>query len=218
LITRYGTEVVITVLLLSCILIAISIIFIKIIFLQYTIIFFGIAFLLFTLYFFRDPERFTPKGSNLVISPADGKIIMIKDVIEDKYIKSECKQVSIFMSPMNVHVNRIPISGTVEYFEHIDGKFLVAFEDKSSDVNERTLIGINSGSGKVFFKQIAGFIARRIVADLKVGTKVSAGERFGMIKFGSRVDVILPKNSVVYVKLNENVNAGKTILARLTNA
>jgi phosphatidylserine decarboxylase len=217
LITRYGIEVVISVLLLSLVVILISIFFIKIDFIKYALIVLSSALLIFTVYFFRDPDRITPKGENLIISPADGKVIQIKDVYEDKYLKTDCTQISIFMSPLNVHVNRVAIDGTVEYFEHIPGKYMVAFAEKSSTLNERTLIGINNGKQKLLFKQIAGFIARRIVADLKVGMKVKAGERFGMIKFGSRVDVLIPKKSAIRIKLNENVRAGETILAEMPN-
>lgn len=216
-ITRYGIEVVVSVFVISLIIILISIFFIKIDFIKYLVIFLNCGLLAFTLYFFRDPERITPEDNRLIISPADGKIFLIKDIFEDSYLKSECTQISIFMSPLNVHVNRFPVSGTIEYFEHIPGKYMVAFEDKSSSVNERTLIGINYGKQKILFKQIAGFIARRIVADLKVGTKAKKGERFGMIRFGSRVDVMIPKNSSVKVKLNEIVRAGETILAETTD-
>ena len=169
--------------------------------------------LLFTLNFFRDPHRVTPDGENLVVSPADGEVVLIKDVREDDYLKNEGLQVSIFMSPLNVHVNRFPITGTVGYFKHIPGEFLVAFEDKSSDRNERTLIGVERGKTRILFKQIAGFVARRIIADVKVGDAVVAGARFGMIRFGSRVDVIMPKGSEVKVQLGEKTVAGETVLA-----
>ena len=168
---------------------------------------------LFTLNFFRDPHRVTPEGDNLIVSPADGKVVLIKDVREDDYSKSEAVQVSIFMSPLNVHVNRYPINGTVGYFKYVPGEFLVAFEDKSSERNERTLIGVERGKTKVLFKQIAGFVARRIVADVKVGDKAVAGARFGMIRFGSRVDVMIPKGSDVKVSLGDKTVAGETVLA-----
>ena len=169
--------------------------------------------LLFTLNFFRDPHRVTPDGENLVVSPADGEVVLIEDVREDDYLKNEGVQVSIFMSPLNVHVNRFPITGTVGYFKHIPGEFLVAFEDKSSDRNERTLIGVERGKTRILFKQIAGFVARRIIADVKVGDAAVAGARFGMIRFGSRVDVIMPKGSEVKVQLGEKTVAGETVLA-----
>jgi phosphatidylserine decarboxylase len=117
------------------------------------------------------------------------------------------------MSPLNVHVNRYPISGTVGYFRYYPGEFLVAFDDKASLRNERTHIGVENGAQRVLFKQIAGFVARRIVADLKVGDRVTAGERFGMIKFGSRVDVIMPRSVTVKVGMGDRTVAGETVLA-----
>ena len=169
--------------------------------------------LAFTLYFFRDPERVVPEGSGLVIAPADGKVIDIREVREDEYLKGDAVQISIFMSPLNVHVNRYPISGTVGYVKYHTGEFLVAFDDKSSLRNERTHIGVDSGRMRVLFKQIAGFVARRIVVEAKEGDPAVAGQRFGMIKFGSRVDVILPRNVSVLVRPGQVTVAGETILA-----
>ncbi|MDI6803817.1 MAG: phosphatidylserine decarboxylase family protein [Bacteroidota bacterium] len=216
-IAKYGFDVVGVVLFICFTLILISIIFIRVDLLRFILIIFSSAFILFTLYFFRDPDRVTPAGNNLIISPADGKIISIKDVHEDSFLKCDAVLISIFMSPFNVHVNRYPIDGTIQYFEHIPGKYMVAFEDKASDVNERTLIGIESQKGKILFKQIAGAVARRIVADLKIGMPAKAGERFGMIKFGSRVDVLLPKGKItVKVSIGQNVSAGETVIAEFT--
>ncbi len=216
-ITKYGFDVVGVVLFICFALILISTFFVRIDLLRYILIILSSAFILFTLYFFRDPDRITPAGNNLIISPADGKIISIKDVREDSFLKGDAVLISIFMSPLNVHVNRYPVDGTIQFFEHIPGKYLVAFEDKASDVNERTLIGIESENGKVFFKQIAGAVARRIVADLKIGMPTKKGERFGMIKFGSRVDVLLPKGKVaVKVSLHQKVSAGETVIAQFT--
>ncbi len=214
-ITHYGYNVVIGIIIIVAALITVSIIFIGSDILKYLLIIFSILLLAFTFYFFRDPERTTPQGENIIIAPADGKIIFIKEVFEDKFLKSDAVQASIFMSPLNVHVNRFPVSGQIEYFEHIPGKYLVAFEDKASEANERTLIGVDNGKFKLLFKQIAGFIARRIVANLRVGMKTTAGERFGMIKFGSRVDVIMPKNAVIKIKVNDTIKAGETILAEI---
>lgn len=166
----------------------------------------------FTLNFFRDPERKVPEKSNIVVSPADGRVLFVKEVIDDKFLNSKAKMVSIFMSPLNVHVNRIPISGKVDYVKYIEGEYIAAFEDKASERNERNEIGITSPAGKVLFTQIAGFVARRIVSDLKVGDSVNIGNRFGMIKFGSRVDIIVPEQWQVKVKKNDNVTAGETIL------
>ena len=171
--------------------------------------------LVFTLNFFRDPDRVTPQGDGLVISPADGKVIGVKTHREEEYIKDEAVEVSIFMSPLNVHVNRIPISGKVDYYRYIPGEYLVAFDEKSSTRNERTHIGIDNGKFRIFFKQIAGFVARRIIAEVEEGLAVRAGERFGMIRFGSRVDVFLPKHAVIKVREGDITTAGSTILAEV---
>ena len=176
------------------------------------IILLSLILLIFTLYFFRDPDRKSPGKDNLVVSPADGTVLFVKEVDDNKYINQKAKQISIFMSPLNVHVNRIPIDGKVEYLQYHKGKFLAAFEDKASEVNERSEFGINSKYGKVFFAQVAGFIARRIVYEIKEGDSVHQGDRFGMIKFGSRVDVIVPFNWREKVKKDDKVSAGETIL------
>jgi len=171
------------------------------------------AFILFlTLNFFRDPERKTPTQKDIIVSPADGKVIVIKQNITNEYVGENCNQISIFMSPLNVHVNRIPISGKIEHLKYHEGKFIAAFEDKASENNERMETGIVSDGNKIFFTQIAGFLARRIVNDLKIGDNVTIGERFGMIKFGSRVDIFVPKKWKPAVQLNDNVFAGETIL------
>jgi len=170
----------------------------------------------FTLNFFRDPERITPPGENLIISPADGKVIQVRPVREDEYLKEDAVEVSIFMSPLNVHVNRIPISGKVDYYRYIPGEYLVAFDEKSSLRNERTHIGIANGKFRVFFKQIAGFVARRIIAEVQEGLNVKAGERFGMIRFGSRVDIFVPKHATVKVKVGDVAVAGSTVVAEVS--
>jgi len=166
--------------------------------------------------FFRDPERSVPSGNNIIVYPADGRVVVVKDLFEGEFLRADAVQVSIFMSPLNVHVNRFPISGTVGLFKHIEGKYLVAFNEKSSEENERTVIGVEGNGRKVLFKQIAGAVARRIVAPVTTGQRAVCGERFGMIKFGSRVDVIVPKGSVIKVSLNDRVVAGETILASFT--
>jgi len=175
----------------------------------------GAAFL-FTLYFFRDPDRSVPSGEQWVLAPADGKVLLVREVHESEFLNGEAIQVSIFMSPLNVHVNRFPISGTVRHVRHVPGEYLVAFDEKSSSRNERTLIGIERGETRVLFTQIAGFIARRIVAEVAEGDRAVAGERFGMIKFGSRVDVFLPKGVRVMVGPGDVTVAGETILADLS--
>ncbi len=183
--------------------------------LRYSILAVAAVFTLLVLNFFRDPERVVPSGDGLVIAPADGRIISVGRVVEPEYLRGEALQVCIFMSPLDVHVNRYPVSGRVGYFRHVAGRFLPAFKDKASSENERTIIGIERGDLKILFKQIAGSLARRIVADISVGTPAVAGERFGMIRFGSRVDVLMPVTAEVNVSVNDRAVAGETILATL---
>lgn len=213
LITEYGYDVFFTVTAV-CIVIGLgSYYFIDHIIIKTVLVSSAILLFVFTLNFFRDPDRVTPTGNDLVVSPADGTVIKIEDVVEDKYLKSEARMVSIFMSPVNVHVNRNPISGVVGYYQYVKGEFFAAFEDKASLKNEQTHIGMENSKGKVFFKQIAGFVARRIIANLTIGDSVEAGKRFGMIKFGSRVDIYVPKNAELNVVLNQKTVAGETIIA-----
>lgn len=181
-------------------------------FVKFFIVSLSVVFLLFSLYFFRDPNRIIPEKDNIIVSPADGKVLLVKNVLEHKFINGESKQISIFMSPLNVHVNRIPINGRVDYIKYYSGKYLAAFEDKASDENERAEFGITAKQGKILFTQIAGFIARRIIYRIKEGDTVRMGERFGMIKFGSRVDVIAPDSWVTKVIPGDIVKAGVTIL------
>jgi phosphatidylserine decarboxylase len=213
LISRYGYDVVGTVLVLSVIGTVLASLFVDVRIVRFGIIAVLVFLLLFTLYFFRDPDRTTPGGENLVVAPADGEVVAISPLREEEYLKTDAMQVSIFMSPLNVHVNRFPISGTVGFYRYVPGEYLMAFEEKSSLRNERTLIGIESTHCRVLFKQVAGFIARRIVAQVKVGDHAVAGERFGMIKFGSRVDVIVPRAAAISVKLGEKTVGGETVLA-----
>ena len=180
--------------------------------LKYILIIPPVLFLIFSMFFFRDPDRTPPSKDNVVLSPADGTVLFVKEVFGDKYVKGKALQISIFMSPLNVHVNRIPISGKIEYLKYFEGKYIAAFEDKASEDNERAEFGIMSKFGKVFFTQVAGFVARRIVYEIKEGDEVTAGERFGMIKFGSRSDIVVPYEWLVKVKKEDNVKGGETIL------
>ncbi len=209
--TKYGYTTIGIVVIVVFVLIAISIL-VNNNLIRIPLIIIAVLLLIFTLNFFRDPERNIPDKSNIVVSPADGRVLFVKEVLDDKFLNSRAKMVSIFMSPLNVHVNRIPISGKVEYLKYIPGEYLAAFEDKASEKNERTEIGITNQAGKVLFTQIAGFVARRIVCDLKIGDSVNIGNRFGMIKFGSRVDIIVPVQWQVKVKKDDKVTAGETIL------
>ena len=177
----------------------------------------AILLISFTLYFFRDPDRKPPDKNDIVISPADGKVVLVKEVKEDKFIDGRAIQISIFMSPLNVHVNRVPISGTVEYLQYHEGRYVAAFEDKASELNERSITGIENEKGKFLFTQVAGFIARRIVNELSLGDKVTIGDRFGMIKFGSRVDIFAPVGWKPNIQKGNIVIAGETILFELTN-
>jgi phosphatidylserine decarboxylase len=166
--------------------------------------------------FFRDPERTTPQGEHLMISPADGKVVLIKPVEKATYIDGPATQVSIFLSPLDVHVNRVPVSGKVEYVKYHPGEYLVAWHEKSSELNERSEFGVLHSSGtKIFFKQITGAVARRIVYRLKEGDVVTAGERFGMMKFGSRMDILVPANVKILVKVGDVTVAGESIIGEI---
>lgn len=215
-ITKYGYGTVGMITVICFILIAAAIITNNSL-LKYSLTFISIFFLVFTLYFFRDPNRNIPEKENIIVSPADGKVLLIKQLSEHKYVDGEAFQISIFMSPLNVHVNRIPIDGVVEYVNYVEGEYLMAFHDKADERNERTEFGINSKSGKVFFTQVAGFIARRIVYNIEEGQKVNLGDKFGMIKFGSRVDVIVSNEWNIKVKEGDNVTAGETVLYEKNN-
>jgi len=170
---------------------------------------------LFVLFFFRDPERSVPGGENTVVSPADGKVIVVKDIFEPDYLKQDVKQISIFLSVFNVHVNRAPIGGTVETVKYNPGKFLAAWDDKASLDNEQTAMVIDHNGKKVLAKQIAGLIARRIVCYAKPGDAVKAGERYGLIRFGSRVDLFLPKDADIKVKVGDRVKGSRDVIAVL---
>lgn len=176
----------------------------------------GAVLLVAILQFFRHPNRVSPPGDRLVLAPADGKVVVIEETTETEYLKDRRIQLSIFMSPVNVHVNRAPISGLVKHVRYFQGKYLVAWHPKSSTENERTTIVIEHASGvEVLFRQIAGAMARRIRWYLKEGQQVSAGEEMGFIKFGSRVDVFLPAGTEVKVQLGQKVRGGETVLACL---
>jgi len=214
-ITKYGYDVFFTITGICLIAVVIASIAVEPRVLRYGIIALAVLFFGFTLNFFRDPERSTPSGDSIVVSPADGKVIVVKEVEEQEFIKGPATQISIFMSPLDIHVNRIPVTGVVSHFRYVKGEYFAAFEDKASERNEQTIIGLENHKGKVLFKQIAGFVARRIVCDLKTGNTVSIGERFGMVKFGSRVDVFVPDKAVAKVAVGDRAVAGETILAEL---
>jgi phosphatidylserine decarboxylase len=168
---------------------------------------------LFLVSFFRIPRRNHSSGENQVICPADGKVVVIEEIIDKEYFMDRRMQVSIFMSPANVHVNRNPIAGKVKYSKYHHGKYLVAWNPKSSEENERYSVVIENSNGAILVKQIAGALAKRICNYLSVGDEVKQCNEFGFIKFGSRVDVLLPLNSKINVQLNQSVKGGVTLLA-----
>lgn len=180
----------------------------------------GIAsFVLFLaiLQFFRNPNReITLTDDNVVYAPADGKIVVIEETNETEYFNAKRLQVSIFMSPTNVHVNRNPISGTVNYFKYHPGRYLVAWHPKSSTENERTTTVIDTGEAEIMLRQIAGAMAKRIVNYLEVGDEVEQGTDMGFIKFGSRVDLFLPLDAKLEVEMGQKVKGNKTVIARLS--
>ncbi len=172
-------------------------------------------FLFFIISFFRIPSRALTINDNCIIAPADGKVVVIEETIDDEYFKGKRLQVSIFMSPANVHVNRNPISGEVIYNQYHKGKYLVAWNPKSSTENERHSAVIKKGNSEILVKQIAGAVAKRIVNYLQVGQQVKQGEELGFIKFGSRVDLLLPIGTKINVALNETVQGGVTVIANI---
>ncbi|WP_321370344.1 phosphatidylserine decarboxylase family protein [uncultured Desulfuromusa sp.] len=172
---------------------------------------------LFSVYFFRNPERIVPAGENLVVAPADGKVIFVGDVQEDRYFKERVTKVSIFMSVFNVHVNRVPCDGKVVEMYYNKGQFLNASYDKASECNEQSGILLETeGGSRILFVQIAGLIARRIVTYPVIGDLLQQGARYGLIRFGSRVDIYFPENSNVTVLLGERTIAGETVLGTLS--
>lgn len=177
----------------------------------------SLAFILtlFMIYFFRDPERNIPEGENIFVAPADGKVILIDKVHEGQFLKKDSIEISIFMSPLNVHVNRSPCDGIVESVVHTKGRFLSAFKHEASIQNENIAMVLNTKYGKILVRQVAGFLARRAVCRVKPGEELKKGERYGIIKFSSRLDIYLPKNTKIMVRINDKVKAGETILGYL---
>ena len=180
----------------------------------FTIKVFLILMLVFVLQFFRNPKISVKKNENHILSPVDGKVVIIEEVFEPEYFKDKRLQVSVFMSPINVHVTRYPASGNIIFSKYHPGAYLVAWHPKSSTKNERTTIVIeNDNFEKILYRQIAGALARRIVNYAKVGNSAIQGEDAGFIKFGSRVDLFLPIGTKVNVKLNQSVKGGVTVIA-----
>jgi phosphatidylserine decarboxylase len=175
----------------------------------------ALAFSLWVAYFFRDPERTGDRGHHLVVAPADGKVVLISEVDEPAFMRGSATRVSIFMNVFSVHVNRYPVSGVVRYVNYARGKFRNAVTPESSAENEQMSVGVDTGAHRVLVRQIAGLIARRIITYSREGEEVAQGERMGLIRFGSRVDVFLPAGSTVRVRLGDQTAAGSTVLAEL---
>ena len=175
------------------------------------------AICLLVVYFFRDPDRSPPANrDSLVISPADGRIVQIQTIEEPDYLQGKATQISIFLSPLDVHVNRIPVSGYLEYVKYYPGQYLMAWEDQASELNEQAHFGVKHTSGmKMLFKQITGFLARRIVYYIEEGDEIKAGDRFGIMKFGSRMDMVLPGQVEIFVKKGDRTVAGESIIGEI---
>lgn len=172
-----------------------------------------------SIYFFRDPERVSPYNlsDEVILSPADGKVVVVKEVEAVEYIEQEAIQISIFLSPLNVHINRLPVSGILEYLVYQSGEYLMAWDDRATMDNEQAKFGVKHSSGqKILFRQITGFLARRVVYYLSEGDTLERAKRFGLMKFGSRMDVVVPRSAEILVKQGDKVVAGESIIAKLT--
>jgi phosphatidylserine decarboxylase len=185
-------------------------------FIVYGVLAASLIILILILQFFRSPSVEIEKNEKQILCPADGKVVVIEETEETEYLNSKRKQISVFMSPINVHVNRMPVAGKISYFKYHPGKYLVAWHPKSSTENERTTVVAKMSNGtEILFRQIAGALARRIKWYVKEGQTLEQGEEFGFIKFGSRVDIFLPLNATVKVKIGDITKGGKTVLAEL---
>jgi len=213
---REGYTILITTFVVLAVIVYLVFRFSDIAWLRYLIVFATVVVFGLFAQFFRNPARNTVLNTNHVIAPADGKVVVIENVEEPEYFKGTRKQISIFMSPLNVHVNRNPISGVVSYFKYHPGKYLVAWHPKSSTDNERTTTVIKNDDGEeILFRQIAGAVARRICYYVGTGDTVKQGEEMGFIKFGSRIDVFVPTDSKITVDIDQITRGGETVLAEL---
>jgi phosphatidylserine decarboxylase len=217
-IAKYGIDNFIVMLVVGVVIIIIGVLLNKPY--SYFVVSLGSLLILFAIWFFRDPERIPPKesteDSSILLSPADGKVIEITEIVEPNYLKTNVLRISIFLSPLDVHVNRSPASGEIEYFKYYPGKYLIASHPKASELNENSQIGLKMENGqKILFKQITGYVARRLVCEVKVGMHLTAGEKFGMMKFGSRMDIFVPLTAELYVKVGDKVRAGEQIIGKV---
>ena len=185
-------------------------------YIQNSTILLSVLFYLLILQFFRNPIFNITRDDKQVLAPADGKVVVIEETEESEYLKGKRKQVSIFMSPVNVHVNRMPVTGTISFYKYHPGKYLVAWHPKSSTENERTTVAVKMKDGaEILFRQIAGALARRIKCYVKEGQMLEQGQEFGFIKFGSRVDIFLPLDAKIAVKIGDITKGGRTVIAEL---
>lgn len=174
---------------------------------------FSVVLVFFMAFFFRDPDRVIPGGEGMFVSPADGKVIRIRGITDEQYIGAEATEISIFMSPLDVHINRSPCDGRVVSVRHYPGEYMAAYKDDASMKNEHIVMVLETGQGKVLVRQVAGFVARRAVCRVKEGDVLRRGERYGIIKFSSRLDIYLPNGSEIQVNPGDRVKAGETVIA-----
>jgi phosphatidylserine decarboxylase len=218
-ITNYGIDNFILIILIGIMFLAAGFVARSILIVSIPLFLIGLFLVFIALWFFRDPERTIPdealNDNSYILSPADGTIMAVIDDFEPNYINTETKRISIFLSPLDVHVNRVPATGVIEFFKFVKGEKLIASKEDASQKNQQTLFGLKNEKGKILFKQIVGILARRLVWDIKVGDSVKIGQKFGMMKFGSRMDIHLPKNSLIKIKIGDKVIAGETVLAKL---
>jgi phosphatidylserine decarboxylase len=213
---REGQTIILTTFFIVSVIVFVSQYYLDIAWLRMTLQIAAVLILVLVLQFFRNPKRVVKLDFDEILSPVDGKVVVIEEVEETEYFKDKRRQVSIFMSPINVHVTRYPVSGTIKYSKYHPGKYLVAWHPKSSTDNERTTVVINTPKfGEVLYRQVAGALARRIVNYAEEGESVQQGEDAGFIKFGSRVDLFLPLDCAVVVKLDQNVVGAKTCIAAI---
>jgi phosphatidylserine decarboxylase len=217
--TSYGTSNIIVMALIGVVLLTFGVKFINIKYIGIPLIALSLFMFFFTYWFFRDPDRTVPQeainDASIIIAPADGLITEIVEEFEPHYLNSNSKRITIFLSPLDVHVNRLPASGVVEFYHYNKGQFGIASRPKASELNEQSRIGLKTEHGKILFKQIVGAVARRLVCELKVGDTVKIGDRFGMMKFGSRMDIAMPMDAEVLVNIGDRVVAAETVIARL---
>lgn len=215
---REGQKIIITTFFIVCAAVLLSQFYIDTVWIRFGLQIIALVLLILILQFFRNPKRKVPKNFDEILAPVDGKVVVIEEVEENEYFKNKRIQVSIFMSPINVHVTRYPVSGSIKYSKYHPGKYLVAWHPKSSTDNERTTVVVRTPKfGDILYRQIAGAMARRIINYAEEGESVQQGDDAGFIKFGSRVDLLLPLDCAVTVKLNQKVVGAKTCIATVVD-